>query len=280
MQNVSARLLQLGHHRLGRFGADDQVQLCGFKCGWCRDEGRPWPEVPRCRSYPEVGAYAADMLAAIANGCCPVIACIPQPSTLNVGFLASLYKELTARAPFLGGATGTLAHVALHWSEAARDLHHPEDAPLAAHETNGRSVYWQGLRGVFEMLHRSHLLVDMLFDSQLSASDLAPYGVLVLSNSACLSARQCEAVQAWVAAGGLLVATAQTSMLDGEGRPYSDGGALAVAHFGLAQVLGVEVDAAAAADGSVAPEAPDSSVARHSLRASPTAATGGVLRRS
>src|SRR5262249_28306701 len=55
--------------------------------------------------------------------------------------------------------------------------------------------------------------------------------VLVLANAAALSDKQAEAVRQFVRAGGGLVATGETSLFDGLGRPRAD--------FALADLLGV-----------------------------------------
>ncbi len=70
----------------------------------------------------------------------------------------------------------------------------------------------------FEMAH------DGLLDS------LAPYRTIILPNIAALSTKQCDHIRQFVAAGGGLVATHQTSMFDEWGVPRAD--------FGLADLFG------------------------------------------
>ena len=64
------------------------------------------------------------------------------------------------------------------------------------------------------MLERSHIPFDVLFDDGLTAEGLSGYRVLVLPDSVCLSDAECAAISAWVADGGTLVATYQTSLAD------------------------------------------------------------------
>jgi hypothetical protein len=73
-------------------------------------------------------------------------------------------------------------------------------------------------KGTYEMLNQSHLLADVVFDEQLRQEKLSPYKVLFLSNSACLSDEQGEQVRRFVAEGGTLVATHETSLMDELGR--------------------------------------------------------------
>ena len=76
----------------------------------------------------------------------------------------------------------------------------------------------QSLRGSYRALHRAHLCTDIVLDNALEhGEDLPP--MLVLPNSACLSDRQVERLQAWVEAGGHAVLSFETGWYDEYGKP-------------------------------------------------------------
>ena len=74
----------------------------------------------------------------------------------------------------------------------------------------------------------------MILDNQLNSDYMKQYPVLFLSDSACLSDKQCEEMRQYVRNGGALIATHQTSILDEFG--------FARKNFGLADVLGVDYE--------------------------------------
>lgn len=91
------------------------------------------------------------------------------------------------------------------------------------------------------MLERSHIPFDVLFDDGLTPEGLAGYRALVLPDSVCLSDAECAAIGAWVADGGTLVATYQTSLADEWGDRRED--------FGLGEAFGLRYRGTYDADG-------------------------------
>lgn len=85
--------------------------------------------------------------------------------------------------------------------------------------------------GAFRMALEEHMPLDLVNDWDLTAERLREYKVLLLPNTAALSNPQVQAVREFVAAGGGLVASGETSLCDELGRPRGD--------FALADVLGV-----------------------------------------
>jgi len=76
----------------------------------------------------------------------------------------------------------------------------------------------------------------MVNDRLMDAERLKPFKLLVLPNIAALSETQCDQLRQFVAGGGSLVASYETSLYDEEGKPRNN--------FGLADLFGVSYDGA------------------------------------
>ena len=208
--------------------------------------------------YQEPTYMARVTLGALANGVhvqSPVDYHHPEQQRL-------VFAELARRRAFVGG--DSLRQCALHLSQRTRDFHYaahppvgrdlverfrqaldadPELSALAqgpvvaptlrdlAQECEGSDRYWKQWAGVAEMLERSHIPFDVLFDDGLTAEGLDGYRVLVLPDSVCLSDAECAAITSWVEDGGTLVATYQTSLADEWGDRRDD--------FGLGEAFGL-----------------------------------------
>lgn len=88
--------------------------------------------------------------------------------------------------------------------------------------------------GYLSALTRSHIPFDVVLDGAISPEGLAPYKVLILPNSACLSDAQVEAIRRFVKGGGSLVAEFETGAFDELGRPRQTNPLLET--FGLAEI--------------------------------------------
>ncbi len=91
--------------------------------------------------------------------------------------------------------------------------------------------YLSNVLGAYRVLLEEHLPVTVLTDWQITPEKLAPYKVLVLPNSACLSQEQLTVIETYVRNGGGLVASLDASRFDELGNPRKD--------FGLAELFGV-----------------------------------------
>jgi len=114
-----------------------------------------------------------------------------------------------------------LARVAIVYSQQTRWFQAREGA--ARHLADAADGWHQALieaRVPFEMVH----------DRLLDAEHLRDFKTLILPNIAALSDAQCEQLRQFVARGGGLVATHETSLLDEWGGPRQD--------FGLAELFG------------------------------------------
>jgi hypothetical protein len=88
--------------------------------------------------------------------------------------------------------------------------------------------------GMYHALIEARIPFDMVNDRLLDAEHLQNYKLLVLPNIAALSDKQCEQLRQFVAKGGSIIATFETSLYDENG-VHREG-------FGLADLFGVEYD--------------------------------------
>lgn len=86
--------------------------------------------------------------------------------------------------------------------------------------------------GVHKALVEGHVQMAILNSDTLPGA-LGEYRALILADQRILSPRECEAIRAFVAAGGGLVVLAGSGIRDGENRPLAD--------FALADVLGLRL---------------------------------------
>jgi hypothetical protein len=115
-----------------------------------------------------------------------------------------------------------LARVAMLFSEQTQTYHagvHPRDRA-------GDHVL-----GMYHALVEARVPFEMVHEAFLAPERLDRFKLVVLADAAALSDAQCEAIRAYVARGGSLLATFATSLFDETGRQRTD--------FGLADVLGV-----------------------------------------
>ena len=152
-----------------------------------------------------------------------------QSSFLQGDAMERVFAEYKKRSSFVRGET--LKYLALHYSQMNRDFR-PSELPKNTRRVHYHQLGQKDHYGAYEMLNRSQVVFDMALDADLTAEKLSTYRVLFLSNSACLSDRHCAAIAEFVADGGTLIATYQTSLLDEWGEER-DG-------FALGEVLGVD----------------------------------------
>lgn len=93
--------------------------------------------------------------------------------------------------------------------------------------------------GVYQALIEARVPFEMVHDRRMDAESLAPFKTLLLPNIAALSDEQCAQLRDFVARGGSLVATFETSLYDEVGHRRDT--------FGLRDLFGVDFDAAPAA---------------------------------
>lgn len=92
--------------------------------------------------------------------------------------------------------------------------------------------YDNSLRGALEITIDTHFPADVLPDWKLDAANLNRYQAVILAEATCLSDGQAESVRNYVAAGGLLIASAQTGTKDERGNERKN--------FALADLFGAD----------------------------------------
>jgi hypothetical protein len=86
--------------------------------------------------------------------------------------------------------------------------------------------------GWYHALVESRVPFEMVHDRLLDEDHLASFRTLILPNTAALSDAQCEQIRQFVARGGSIVATSETSLLDEKGNERGN--------FGLADLFGAD----------------------------------------
>jgi hypothetical protein len=89
------------------------------------------------------------------------------------------------------------------------------------------------LQGLYHALLEGRFLFDFIHQENLTPETLRPYRALLIPNAAYLRDRECEAIRHYVASGGSLLATFETSRYNEWGERRED--------FGLADLFGVHV---------------------------------------
>jgi hypothetical protein len=93
-----------------------------------------------------------------------------------------------------------------------------------------KDAYTTAVQGLETVLVDAHIPYGFLSDAELSPASLQTIKVLAMPNAACLSDEQCAWVRDWVAQGGKLLATFETSLYRLDGTRRDD--------FGLADLFG------------------------------------------
>jgi len=114
-----------------------------------------------------------------------------------------------------------LARVAIVYSQQTGWFHRGKGAP---NDVEDAALGW------YQALIEARVPFEMVHDRLLDADRLAPFRTLILPNIAALSDEQCAQLRQFVARGGGLVATSETSLDDEWGTRRPD--------FGLADLLG------------------------------------------
>jgi len=162
------------------------------------------------------------MLLTLTYGAAPSIA-VGQPPNLQDELYACL-DQVKRRKPWLSHKKPE-PWAALVMSDNTRNFY-----GRAAGLVEER--YMASVFGVFRAGVEEHQVLTVINDWNLNPTHLAPFKVLILANTACLDDAQVAAVEQFVASGGGLVASMDTSLFDELGNPRPN--------FALARVLGVE----------------------------------------
>ena len=197
------------------------VRETGFTAKVARSMGSPfcvWRNpvqvLPECTSayapYLEPHTPVIHGLQGIINGGCAIFGSFGGPIHLHKTSMKTVFSEMKKRVEFMEGET--VKHIGLHYSQQSRDFR-PTELPKNMAETENSYISQKNVNGTYEMLNRSHHLVDMVLDQQLTLEHLAQYPVLMLTNS-CLSDAQCDAIREYVREGGTVIGNHETSLRD------------------------------------------------------------------
>ncbi len=161
------------------------------------------------------------MMLALTYGAAPSIAVV-QPANLQ-DELYAMMDAVQARKPWLTHKQPE-PWCGLVMSDNTRNFYGRSSGLV-------EERYLAAVFGTFRTAVEEHLPTTVINDWNLTPEDLARYKVIVLPNTACLDDTQVAAIEAYVKAGGGLVASLDVSLFNEFGDPRED--------FGLAKVLGV-----------------------------------------
>ena len=113
-------------------------------------------------------------------------------------------RQLQPKLPYFTDAA-PFEHVGVHLSERTRDVYAGENT----------SQYLASPVGAMQILAESQMTYGVVLDRSMSdAAALKRHPVLVLANSASMTEAEAEAIRQYVADGGCLLATGETSLYD------------------------------------------------------------------
>lgn len=165
----------------------------------------------------------AEVLSAAANGGAALYddLAYPEGQIEPSGFqrIGKAYAEFEKREAWLEGAR-PVKYAGLFYSKRSREFY-------GRNEPEG---YMLAFLGAYKAMLEAHIPFEIVTDRGLNEKELADYQLLVLPDAACLTNSQAAAIREWVRAGGNLVATHKTSLLDEFGTSRGD--------FALADVFG------------------------------------------
>jgi Hypothetical glycosyl hydrolase 6/Beta-galactosidase trimerisation domain len=119
----------------------------------------------------------------------------------------------------------SIARVAIVYSEQTRDFYGKDEAEAKVDDH---------LKGMYQVLLEARVPFEMVHDAFLEPADVDRFKLLVLPNVAALSDAQCGRLAGYVARGGSLLATFETSLYDETGAPRKE--------FGLRDAFQVSFD--------------------------------------
>jgi hypothetical protein len=237
----------------------DLVKL-GELCEWfqCDNQGRGGDDTPiwgcalqgRVCNAVQNGKMATNVTAAWSTGTPRWRNVYKSPEEERMWFNETLASGMVPYHHIIGGENGMGED--RRWLEPARE-YFDWMAKHDAHFINKQSIANLGvvmgqrthlfyrpprgsqmreyMDGLYYALLEGRFLFDFVHEDKLAPENLAKYAALLLPNTALLSDRQCEQLRAYVAGGGSLLATFETSLYTERNERRSE--------FGLADVFGI-----------------------------------------
>ena len=182
------------------------------------------PDKPRWMTasyfYPWWRLYAAPeaenrpwIAQQVANGVSPWLHINGGYSDLfdrrSLAPMKAVFQRLERWEKYLDGAQSQ-ARVVLVLSRYTQD-NYGRDKPQAR--------YLDFIRGWYLALQEAHIPFDVISDKLISPERLARYGVVMISNLACVADSAVAALKQYAQAGGGLIASFEAGQCDGDGKP-------------------------------------------------------------
>jgi type 1 glutamine amidotransferase len=142
-----------------------------------------------------------------------------EPRSMNM--LTPAFRDAAARQPWCGVGE-PVGYAAVLWSKSTEALAPPEVQTLSR----------ESITGAFTALMENHLPVAVMTERDLAARQWRGAKVIVVDSAECLSVECCQALDAYVQAGGGLVVAGRSSLRDGEGKVLEN--------FGLCTLIGAD----------------------------------------
>jgi hypothetical protein len=203
------------------------LPVCGIFSVGLEDENR-WKD--SVQSGPELEAWAH---VGIAQGFRPWYtkfnAIVPDPRW--VAPVTKIYQWHYANDKYMRN-TANLARVAIVNSTQSGTFTAGGSALAAGDGVRAAQRVTDAQNGYYQALVEARIPFEMADDRQLEPQHISRYRVLVLPDIAALSDKQCQQIRDYVAAGGRIVATGETSLYDELGKRH--------ANFGLADLFGCD----------------------------------------
>jgi hypothetical protein len=244
----------------GGIRATPNLKLLGEVCEWfqCDNQGRGGDDTPiwgcalqgRACAAVQKGKMATNVTAAWSTGGVRWRNAAKSPEEAQMWLDQTLASGMAPYWHFIGGETGLGED--RRWLEPGRK-YFQWTARHDAHWVNRRSIAnlavvmgqrtqlfytpprgatnAQFIDGLYYALIEGRFLFDFVHEDDLTAGNLKRYAAVILPNTALLSDGQCAALREYVAAGGSLLGTFETSMYTERNQRRND--------FGLADVFGI-----------------------------------------
>ena len=240
-------------HRLGKaaawFYADNQGRSGDEPIWMCAQEGRlAWAIASDRGITNSVGSYASSlpgwrhtskprqeatlwMAQAAASGMAPSYHWLGgQPMDTRWKETGRSFFSWLAENESHFRNRGTLANLAVLYPQSTISFYAANGQ--RERRLNGQPIESTDyLEGMYAALLGNRFLFDFIHEKDLSAATLMKYRALLIPNAAYMRDSECEAIRTYVASGGSVLATFETSLYNEWGEPRKE--------FGLGDILGV-----------------------------------------
>jgi hypothetical protein len=231
------------------FYADNQGRQGDAPIWRCAEQGRlAWAVAPGSVATISVGSYASGLVGwrhaskpgpeatlwmaqAVASGMAPSYHWLggKPADTRWMEAGRSFYQWLAANETHFRNRS-TIANLAVLYPQSTISFYGAVGS--RERKLNGETIEsTDHLEGLYAALLEGRFLFDFVHQENLSAETLKPYRALLIPNAAYLRDSECDAIRAYVAAGGSILATFETSRYNEWGDKRKD--------FALGDLFGV-----------------------------------------